>query len=70
MATLAELQTRLANVQLAIDAVLNGGQEYKIADGLIDQWMRRGDIDALFREQLRLEKRIGRLSSSGGFIAI
>jgi len=70
MAKVAELQTRLANVQLAIDAVLNGGQEYKIADGLIDTWMRRGDLDALYREQMRLEKRIARISDPGGFIAI
>jgi hypothetical protein len=70
MATVAELQTRLANVQLAIDAVQTGGQEYKIADGLIDTWMRRGDLDALYREQMRLEKRIARISDTGGFIAI
>lgn len=66
MATLSELQTRLTNIQTAIDAVLNGGQDYKVADGLIDTWVRRADIDALYREQLRLEKRISIKSRSGG----
>lgn len=70
MATLAQLETRLANVQAAIAAVQSGGQDYKINDGLIETWVRRGDLRALYEEEARLEKRISRLSDSGGFIVI
>lgn len=70
MATLAELQSRLADVQAAISTIQTGGQEYKINDQLIETWMKRGDLKTLYEEQQRLEKRISRLSGSGGFIAI
>lgn len=70
MATLAELEARKAKIETAIDAVLNGGQEYKVNDGLIDNWIRRGDLDILYRELAKIEKRIARLSDSGGFIGI
>lgn len=70
MATLAELEARKAKIETAIDAVLNGGQEYKVNDGLIDNWIRRGDLDTLYRELAKIEKRIARLSDSGGFIGI
>lgn len=70
MATLAQLETRLANVQAAIAAVQTGGQDYKINDGLIETWVRRGDLRALYEEESRLEKRISRLSDPGGFIVI
>lgn len=70
MATLAELEARKAKIETAIDAVLSGGQEYKVNDGLIDNWIRRGDLDILYRELAKIEKRIARLSDSGGFIGI
>jgi len=70
VATLAELTTRLTNIQLAITAVQSGGQEYKINDQLIETWMRRGDLRALFEEQARLEKRISIISGSGGVIVV
>ena len=70
MATLAELEARKTKIETAIDKVLEGGQEYKVNDGLIDTWIRRGDLDALYRELARLEKRIARLSDTGGFIGI
>ena len=70
MATIAQLQTRQQQIETAIEAILNGGQEYKINDGLIDNWMRRGDLDTLYRELAKIEKRIARLEDSGGFIGI
>lgn len=70
MATVAELEAKKTKVETAIDKVLEGGQEYKVNDGLIDTWIRRGDLDALYRELARLEKRIARLSDTGGFIGI
>ena len=70
MATKAQLETRLANVQLAITAVETGGQYYKINDGLIDTWVQRADLEALYKEQMRIEARLSRLSGRGGFVAI
>lgn len=70
MATLAQLEAQLEKINLAIDAVESGGQDYKINDGLIETWVRRGDLGVLYQERVRLEKRISRISDSGGFIAI
>lgn len=70
MATIAELQTRKTQIETAIDAVLNGGQEYKINDGMIDNWVRRGDLKTLYDELNKIEKRIDRLNNPGGFVAI
>jgi len=71
MATLSELQTKKANIEKAIDAVLNGGQEYKINDGLIDNWVKRGDLATLYKELDKVERRIETISSStGGFVGV
>jgi hypothetical protein len=70
MATLSELQTKKANIEKAIDAVLNGGQEYKINDGLIDNWVKRGDLATLYKELDKVERRIETISSTGGFVGV
>lgn len=71
MATLAELQARKTKLETAIDAVLNGGQEYKISDGMIDNWERRADLETLYKELEKVERRINIINNSGsGFVGI
>lgn len=71
MATLAELQARKTKLETAIDAVLDGGQEYKINDGMIDTWVRRGDLETLYKELEKVERRINIINNSGsGFVGI
>ena len=71
MATLAELQERKTKLETAIDAVLIGGQEYKINDGMIDTWVRRGDLETLYKELEKVERRINIVNNCGsGFVGI
>jgi hypothetical protein len=46
MATLAEMQTRLAEYRAAESAILKS-QEYTISDGQIQRRMRRADLTAV-----------------------
>ena len=53
MATLAE---RLNNIQTAIAKIEDGGQRVSV-DGV---WVERPDLEKLYAEQERLERRIAR----------
>lgn len=62
LATLAELQTELAEVKAAISAVLTRGQSI-MEDG---RRVERADLAELRRERSRLEAAIGRMSGTRG----
>lgn len=66
MATLAELQSQLAEVNSAISAVLTGAQEYRFNDGQIESWVKRGDLKELRAFKNDLENQINDLTDDGG----
>jgi hypothetical protein len=67
MATLAELQTQLAEVNTAISAVLTGGQEYRFNDGQIESMVKRGDLFQLRQLKKDIEFQIEEQTETGGF---
>ena len=66
MATLAELQSQLTEVNTAITAVLTGAQEYRFNDGQIESWVKRGDLKELRFMKNDLETQINDLVDDGG----
>ena len=63
MATLSELQERLALYRKAEEAILTGGQEYRI--GLRAFRLRRADLQEIRAEIARLEHRIAAAQAGG-----
>lgn len=63
MATLSELQGRLASVQAAISAIESGSQSVASKDG---GTMSRGDLRTLYLQESQIEKRIAKISRGGG----
>ena len=59
------LQEQLAQINLAIQKIENGAQEYRIGSRLI----RRGDLATLYRERRQLQQEIAMAESSGGMYA-
>lgn len=65
--TIEELQAQLDKVNLAIDAILTGGQEYRFNDGQLDTLVKRGDLETLNNMKQQLEQQINDLNNPGGF---
>lgn len=63
MATVAEIQERLALYKAAEKAILTGGQEYRIEQ----QTMTRADLAAIQQEIRHLESQLASAQQAGSF---
>jgi len=59
----------LAEIDAAIIAIATGGQEYKFNDMQVEQWVKKGDLEALRKYQQELEYQIAASEDTGGFYA-
>lgn len=60
-----ELRAQLAQINVAIEKIENGAQEY----GIGNRKLRRGDLSALYKERRQLKTEIAYHENSGGVYA-
>ena len=61
-----ELKQQLAQINLAIEKIETGAQEYNVGS----RSLKRGDLSALYSERRRLKQEIASLESNGGMYAV
>jgi hypothetical protein len=66
MPTLAELQAQLTELNNAISAILQGGQEYRFNEGQIESLVKRGDLSTLYKMKKETLIAIEDLTDEGG----
>lgn len=66
--SVSDIRERLARVDLAIEKIESGAQEYRVGSRVV----RRGDLAALYSERRRLEKDLKRaeITESGGGVYV
>ncbi|MCX7779619.1 MAG: hypothetical protein N2491_01735 [Negativicutes bacterium] len=60
------LQEQMDQINLAIQKIENGAQEYRIGNRLI----RRGDLATLYRERRQLQQEIAAAENSDGIYTV